>query len=329
MVTFLGAVHYNYGNDYMNYYIRYKGFVQQPFNFTSIMEREVYRDPGWVLLCYVFSHLGGFFMMVAVLNVVQNVIIYRFIKRDVARKWWWLGFYIYVFGTGYYLMSFTMMRQWFVVCIFLGLWNIIKKKKWLTALIILYLCTFIHGTAIVLLPFAFWGYIRSRDTKIVTIVFIIFVITLWIGGTLFDTFFNQVILLTETEEYVEIYSNQVREVHRSLGFALITIPLFVGIYYLFKVENSPARNKPLVLLSLIGFAINPISDIIPMIGRIGLYFSAYRFASIPIIYGSIKNRTIQMSLLFLFLLVIAYDYVIFFPTWKTGFSTFHTIFEVL
>ena len=74
LVTFIAMIHYNYGNDYESYYSAYNQVVSTPFNISAIMQGEVYREPGWALLCYLFEYLGGFFGMVAILNVIQNII---------------------------------------------------------------------------------------------------------------------------------------------------------------------------------------------------------------------------------------------------------------
>lgn len=122
LITLLGVIHYDYGNDYMPYYELSNQVTKYSFNLKAILAKEYYRDPGWVILCFLFKPIGGFFMMVAVLNVIQNCIVYRFIRRNVEKKWWVMALFVYLFVTGYYLMAFSMMRQMFVVIMFLGMW---------------------------------------------------------------------------------------------------------------------------------------------------------------------------------------------------------------
>ena len=74
-------------------------------------------------------------MMVAVLNVIQNVIYYKFIKANVERTWWPIAVFIYLFSTSFYLLNFSMMRQGLVIAIFLWMWKYIKNRKWFIALL--------------------------------------------------------------------------------------------------------------------------------------------------------------------------------------------------
>lgn len=95
LVTVIAMIHYNYGNDYESYHNAYNLIVSTPFDITNIMEGGVYREPGWALLCYLFSQLGGFFVMVAVLNVIQNIIYYKAIKKYVPKNLWFFSVFIY------------------------------------------------------------------------------------------------------------------------------------------------------------------------------------------------------------------------------------------
>lgn len=330
MVTILSAIHYNYGNDYMSYYELYFQIVNQPFNWTNIMDGVMYREPGWVILNYVFLYVGGFFMLVAVLSVLQNVFIYRFIKREVEKQWWGLSVFVYLFVTYFYLMSFTMMRQWFVACVFLGLWSHIKKGKWILPLIIIFLCSYVHSSAKILLPFAFYGFLPMRNSKVITLSFVGIIIALWIGGSWINNIFDQTVALSESERYVQVYGDQeIKSTGRGIGFMLTIVPLLVGLHYLLNEDRSKEQKKALVLLSLIGFAINPMNDYFPMIGRLEVYFSIFQIASVPLIYSFIKKVSLQKVLLLLYIIVISYDYINFFSLWKKGFETYHTIFEVI
>ena len=107
-------IHYDYGNDYMPYYNVYKQVTSYRFDLSGILAGDYFREPGWVLLCWFFKPIGGFFMMVAVLNLIENMLVYRTIKIYVEKKWWPLSVFIYLFSTSLYLLNFSMMRQKFI-----------------------------------------------------------------------------------------------------------------------------------------------------------------------------------------------------------------------
>ncbi len=332
LVTFLGVIHYNYGNDYLSYYNTYLSIIGTDFNFAAIMAGEVYREPGWTLINYLFEYLGGFYVLVAVLSIIQNIIVYHFIQREVPKKWHAIAVFVYLFSTSYYLMSFSMMRQSFVMFVFLGLWQYIKKKKWWVALIVLFICRFIHGSSTVLIPFSFWGFLPIKNRKTLALLFGSIVVALWVSGNWVDLLLEKTVMLTETESFYEQYQYAGNDSIGSFGLgALIQlIPLFVGINYIISSPNDNNSYIQLVLLSLIGFAIMPLNRLVAL-GRLGLYFSVYQIASIPLIYRNLKVLSLRYVLLGLFILIKFYDYIIFFsnPVWRDHYSTFHTIFEVL
>lgn len=331
LVTFLGVIHYNYGNDYMSYYNIYQLITEQEFNVANIMSGEVFREPGWTFINYLFNFPGGFYVMVAVLNIIENIIIYHFIQREVSKEWHTLAVFVYLFSMNYYLMSFSMMRQWFVICVFLGLWQYIKRKKWWIAIIVLLACRLVHSSSSILIPFAFWGFLPVKYNKTIVILFGSLVIALWVSGSWVSLLLENTVMLTETDKLFEMYQDSGENFGSfGLGAFIQLIPLFVGLYYLLSSTDDSISKKQLVLLSLIGFAIAPLNKFVAL-GRVGLYFSFFQIATVPLIYSNIRNRSLRYSLLGLMVLLKSYDYILFFsnPVWVQHYSKFHTIFELL
>lgn len=330
IVTILGMIHYDYGNDYMSYYEVYKQVTSYTFDLHGILAGEYYREPGWVLLCWFFKYLGGFFMMVAILNIVQNMLVYRTIKNYVEKKWWSLSVFIYLFSTSFYLLNFSMMRQGFVVCVFLGLWSLIKAKKWYLAAPILWLCSFVHTSALILIPFAFAGFVPIGKGKVWASLYIIVFLALWFSGSVLNDIFMSFMTIEEFQDYADTYSNDNNSMKIGLGFAMNLIPFILGMMYLRDTESGHSFSDKLVVsIGLIGFVITPFSSILPMIGRLGMYFGSYQMIAMPLIYKNLKRKDIQWALLFLFVFMRAYDYLIFFksPVWIDKFTTFKTIFH--
>lgn len=331
LLTILGAIHYDYGNDYMPYYELANQVTNQSFNLSEILSKDVFRDPGWVLLCLLFKPIGGFFMMVAVLNVIQNIIVYKFIKENVAQKWWTFAVFVYLFATSFYLMSFSMMRQMFVMIVFLGMWKYIIQRKWWIPLVVLYLCSFIHGSAKVLIPFAFWGFVPMKNAKYVGIGYGVLLVVLWFfKNTLNDLFLFTMTLNDGFSEYADTYGNDDTGLKLGLGFIINMIPFVLSLIFLMsKKNNYPSQAKSLVALCAISFLITPFGQIIRLISRIGVYFGIFSIAALPYIYDNIKNKTCRSVLLSLYILITLYDYYLFFTdsVYSEEYSTFHTIFQ--
>lgn len=330
LVTLLGAIHYNYGNDYMAYYDIYKSIVNVPFSWTNLLNGYIYKEPGWALLNYLFKPIGGFFMMVAVLNVIQNVIYYKFIKANVEREWWPVAVFIYLFSTNFYLLNFSMMRQGLVIAIFLWMWKYIKNRKWFIALLGLIAGSFIHTSAIILMPFAFWGFLRIRNGKFLAIIYIILFLTLWVAEDFLNGFFEIVIMFEEFQEYVN-YMKDAEQVEFGVGFLVNMIPLAVSLYYLITDRTQSEKNHQLVALSAVGFMIIPFSQIIPLIGRVGMYFNVFSIGAFTMSYSAIKTSMVRYGLVSIFVLMMLYDYWLFFNTgvFAKSYAEFKTIFSLI
>ena len=333
IVTILGMIHYDYGNDYMSYYDVYKQVTSYRFDLSRILAGDYYREPGWVLLCWLFKPIGGFFMMVAVLNLVQNIIIYKYINNYVDKRWWAVALFVYLFGTSFYLMSFSMMRQSFALIVFLGMWRFIEERKWWIPLVVFWLLSFIHSSATILIPFAFWGFLPVNKGKVVGILYALLLLLLWFSQNFLNDIFSYVLTLDDDfSQYADTYGNGNNSLNIGMGFVIYMIPFVLSIQFLLdKKQNYSKSQKLIVSLAAISHLITPFAQIIPITGRLAMYFSIYQLGSIPLIYSNIRKAEIRVVLLGLCLLIIFFDYIIFFsdPTWVGKYTNFHTIFEVL
>ena len=331
LITLLGVIHYDYGNDYMSYYRLYNQVTSYNFNLNAILEKEYYRDPGWVILCFLFKPIGGFFMMVAILNIIQNTIVFRFIKVNVHKEQWTFAVFVYLFVTSFYLMSFSMMRQMFAMIMFLGMWKYIIRRQWWIPLIITYLCSLVHGSALVLLPFAFWGFIPMKNAKYIGIAYVILLGVLWIFGNTLNEMFQFAMAMDDSfSEYADRYEDSDTGLKLGLGFVINMIPFVLSCMFLLSKESKHTyQEKSLVALAAIAFLIMPFGQIIQLIGRVASYFSIFSLASIPLVYGNIKNKGIRKIFVTLCVFITMYNYYLFFleGVYEEKYSTFHTIFS--
>ena len=165
------AIRYNYGNDFWNYSYHF----DEISNYKSISQCFNDYEPIWNVLMWLFKY-GNFSVFCAFIGLLCNVIIYRFVKNNVPRKWWGLAVFIYVFSPNLYVLSFSMMRQSLAMALFLFSWNYIKQKKIVVSFLILLAAISIHTSSILTLPFIFIGYAK----KIKTTGWVLFLVLLFI-----------------------------------------------------------------------------------------------------------------------------------------------------
>lgn len=334
MITSLAAIHYDYGMDYMSYMDTFDKVVNGHYTFYELIVGEVLRqhEVGWAILNWLFGYLGkyGFFWMVAILSIFQNIIYYRFIRNYVPQKWWILAVMIYVFSTHYYLINFSMMRQGLAIALVLWSYDYICQKKMLPALLILACAPLIHRSSLIMVPFAFWEYLPLKKGSFYVVLYSAIFIILFLSRELLDQIFGVVFQFEDFEYYYEAHGSKTNNSHFGIGFFLNLIPFVVSLRFLGKndVDND---KKRLVALACIGTMILPFTQIIALANRLGLYFSVFNLASIPYAYDAINNKVAKSTLVIVYVGMLFLEYTIFFQneTFFLSYAKFHTIFSVI
>ena len=329
IIILVSCIRYDYGNDYMAYFERFKSVVNYDYSISEILfGKDFDKEKGWYILCKLFSPFG-FFTLVAFISIVQNVIYYNFIKKEVAKKHWYLAMFIYLFNNSFFLVQLSMMRQALAISLFVFAWTYIKKKKLIPSLVLIYLATTIHQSAMILYPFILWAFIpKMCKYKYLAYIYIIIFLLLMTNSELLNDIFVGVMSIDDFEGYM-VYEGGNKITKYGLGFVLNLLPLIISLYYL---KNGHEENKKLIVsLSCIGALIIPFGEIIQLLGRVAYYFNIFSIVVVPITYFSINHKYIRNLLLFIFVFMNLYNYVLFFssPIWINKYSTFHTIFEVL
>lgn len=333
LVTFIAMIHYDYGNDYMAYYNTYNQVISTPFDIAKILQGEVYREPGWALLCYLFEYLGGFFMMVAILNLIQNVIYYKAIEKYVPKKFWVYSVFVYLFTINFYVMNFSMMRQGFTVAVFFAMWPLLRDKKYWITIPVIFALSFVHSSAKILYPFTFIGFLPSGHKTTMRIAFLMmaFWLLLFTNGRLVQTLFEQIVGLDEAFiSMSERYESSNGAGSFGLGAFIYLTPFFTLLYFLFKDKKNSEEIHIMAIISLLHVVTAPFNNIIHLVGRMAIYFNTFSIICYPIAYSIITNKSLRYSLAAILAFIIGYDYYLFFfgDGWEP-FKVYHTIFEVL
>jgi len=335
-ITIIGCIHYNYGNDYMGYLDMYYEITRIPLRFDYLVEDVYGRDPGWVVINHIFKPFGGFFTMVAVLNIFQNIIYYKFIKDNVAKKYWAFAILIYLMSGSLYIVNFSMMRQGLTISLFIFSWSFMKKKKILPALLILIIASTIHHSAKMIIPFALFPIIPIKN-RVLSITYVILIIVLFVSSKLLSDIFYTLSTVEELQgnQSMDYYSKADDADDLSsigIGFFINLLPLLAAIWVLnqkkyFLMDES---HKMLIAISLVSYVIMPFGQVISIIGRFGMYFDAFKIAAIPFVYSLLPRKWNQiLSSIYIFMLIYGYYSFFVSPVWMKNYSTFHTIFSLL
>ncbi len=330
LVTVVAALRYDYGTDYLSYLEDYEWVVSTPFSVERIINVAYHGEIGWPLLSYLCKYLGGFYTLIAIVAIVQNILYYRVIERNVPQAMWSVAMFIYLFNVHFYLLNCSMLRQGLIIAVFLSLWPYIQQKKWLPTVLILLLCTLIHQTAFSLLPFAFFGFLPTKNGKIWAVVLcVLYLISLFGEPLLRKIFFFVVGLSADLQRYQNDYGVQGGGLSLGMGYMLDIIGSMIPIVVCLFVSKNRSTNQLMLLFSFT-FCIEMLRAITPLAVRLSFYFLAYSIIALPIAYANIKNKKIVFALFIAYIFIKLYDYFVFFDsfTWFEKYSTYQTILQL-
>lgn len=335
ITTTLLAIHYDFGNDYWSYYDWFEESLSMPLPNTISEFLEMSRDPGWDILNLFFGGVfgdDGFFIMVAVLSVIEGLCYYRFIKNCISPRWYWFAMALYVFNNHLFILSFSMMRQSFVMAVLLFCYLWIQERRIILPAIVILLLSTIHNSVLLCLPFVFFSYIPIKNQR----VWSIWLVCLWLLFLVFSSILEPILLqfakLTEMfARYAEVYS-ETGDMTFGFGYFLRVLPFFALLYALFfcQIEED---DLPLVLIWSLSIIFIPFGTIIPIFGRLLFYFELLGLVVFPKIIVCFRNIIIRMILVLSILIFpiqqlrnAFYDPA---SVYYDAFLHFSTIFEVL
>lgn len=332
MMTCIAAIHYDYGTDYMTYYdlwYKYSGwdlkfFLDEFFTQTSYMES------GWILLNIIFGFKNGFFLLVALLNIIQNYVYFRLIRDYVSRENRWLAMFLYLFMDCLYLVNFSMMRQGFAAAMFVAAIMLMNKRRYVLAISILLFTTTVHVTAFVCIPFLLLYLIPQDKIKVLVQAMLGFLVVMFLFANMAKDLLTAVLTIEQFGKYEA--GDTISGV--GLGYVLNHIPNVVLMAAI--IRKGMLKTKEERIMSII-----TVSDMLltplqmsgaAMIGRLGVYFMAFRIAMIPTVYARIPVASYQKAVYFILIAMTLMDYYIFFNSWFYAESfggEFKTIFSVM
>ncbi len=329
IVTFIGCIHYNYGNDYEVYYYLWNTISQLSLN--ELFTTEIHTEPGWRIINWLFKFENGFFALVAILNIIQNYIYYRVIKTIVPRNWWWLSMFVYLCTTTNYPLFFSMMRQGLAISLILASFLYLRKKKVMPTLGLIILASTFHSSALITLPIVLLNYSKYKRIPVFALIILFLTFIVYVFKDIIDFVMKAFLSMSIFETYSTYTAGE--SVSLGLGFLLRIVPYLVSLYFLIAREQELSiEEKQITLISYVAFLFFPLATMgVTLVERIGYYFSIFQIVTIPLLYRKIKIKPIRNGLIFVLIYITWIMYYAFFQSevWKDTMMDFHTIFEVL
>lgn len=323
ILTIFVAIRYNWGNDYSGYLESFK-YVG---SFSSFDPNILGTEPGWNFLYYISQPIG-FFGFTIILTIFEYFVIYRLIKKFVPVEWYWFSIFIFTFNTSYLLVTSSMMRQFLAMCIFIIAIEYIIKKRWIISILLILLASTFHTSALILLPFSFFGYLNISLTKSRPYIwFGVYLLLYFIAVELLGDYFNLLLRLEQFEKY-EVYLNDDKG---GFGTGLGLIYNMILYFVLLLHQKYQSTNMKIIyILFAISVFFYLFADIAPLTGRLGYYFSIFSIVCYPLLFYVMKNKLLKNLLLVGIIVVTLKGFIDFFDPsgiWFKAFYTYQTIFS--
>jgi hypothetical protein len=261
--------------------------------------------------------------MIAVLALLNCIVYYRLLRKYVPPKLYWLGVCLYVFTPQFMLINVSAMRQSMAIMLFVYSIEYIQERKPIRYILCVGLASLFHITAIVLLPM----YLLGSRKWVPKIAMQIGTVTIFLALILFGELVSPFV-----KEFISSYfpKYQVYQdagtASTGLGFAYSFATLVLFLY----IKPSPSRGSALLVrLGAVWCMLAPITLIVSLLARIGMYLAPASLVAYPVVFKSIRepmDRTIFLAGLCVFTI---YLYLQFFSSdvWSVGYGTYQTIFS--
>lgn len=332
MITLIVCVRYNYGTDYESYYKSFSLTAHNPDVIRGIIEGRS-RDPLWTLINWALPRQYGFFLLIAIIGATQNYIYYKFIINNVDPKDRWKALAIYLFTAEMYLYNFSMIRQGLAVALCVAATMCAGEKKYKRAIILIAIGVSIHITALIIVPFLLLSFTKLEKGKMIAIIYIVMNFALFFTSNFARNILNNVLSFDMFNRFAEYRLTISATDSVGLGFALGSIVYLVMIYFIAKRFNKfPFEQRLCMFMTCMSLPVVAFSLIFSsLMGRMGIYFTAFQMVTVPNVYKEIKNKIFKYPLVMIYVFMMFVGYINFFnqPWVVETYKNYHTIFNRL
>lgn len=306
------ALRYNFGNDY-------EAYLNSFLDPSAITYRA---DPGWILLNRLFQPVG-FFAMTAVLAFLNCVVYYRLITKYVPAKYYWLAIFLYIFSPEFMLIHSSAMRQSVAIMLFVVSLGYLNKKDAIRYFLCIGLASLFHVSAIILLPVYLLGLFNWKSSAVSGVSVAGLFVSMFVFGESVSLYLGQFV-----HNYFEMYSvyQDAGMVNTGLGIIYLSA-MFILTVYFERFQNK--ETALLFRLAIMSFMFVPLTLLIALIARVGMYFTPATIIAYPIILGNLKRPLSKGIFVASLLIFTTYRFVTFFDSdvWRDYFSLYQTILE--
>lgn len=282
---------YNSGTDYWTYMDVYKLAPQSVIS-------EV-QDPGFTVICKFLNRFSDNPQLLFLVSaIITNVLIVNTLRKQSTQ--YELSMYLYITAYVYY-STFNGVRQWIAAAIVFSATKYLFERKFKKYLIIVIIATFIHASALIMIPVYF--IVNNKPFSINNLI----VILIFIGCSIaYVPFINILFRLLEGTQYAHYFDIMAAAEN---GANLIRLPVYFAplfIFGLFYNKLNPNREKKIDIIfniCILGFLIMVLATKQMFFARLIYYFDLYYLLLVPRL---VKIGCRRFNRLFYYILLVLY-----------------------
>lgn len=280
-----------------------QSFENIPGTFTDISRifSTDGKDKGFNITANLFKMIisDEYHLWFAFFAIIESIIFIYILRRESASI---LVSCYYFFASTLYYNYFSMMRQWFAVCLFFFAFKYLKDKKFWQYLIICIIAAQFHTSAYFCIPIYFFAHLKPWSKKQLSLVFAFCVALLFLNPMLSS-------LEGSDSTYSYVYETMATSSGSSPVRILISaVPVILCFMYRHKIDKE--HNKTLnisINMSIIGLLLTIVATFTSglYLIRMSTYFNLFNMIVFSWLLEKIitgKNRTLIKGCFYIFYL---------------------------
>lgn len=302
---------------YRGYYVDTGAYIRH-FQLTastlSAIPNEIATKDDWGFYCFIviLKSMGvqsyeTFFLILAALQILCMVYIFRRYSSDM-----WISFFMFIASTDYMSWMQNGIRQFTAVCITFAAFELLVRRKYVWFTIVTLIASTFHGSALLMLPFAFVmvGPALNRKTYLMIAAVTLMIpfidsFTPILEDLLSDTQYNDVVTGS-------IWAND--DGTNIIRVLVYSVPALVALFGYRYIRGSHDRAVNMCInASMVTMAVYLVSAVTSgiYIGRIPIYTTLHGYVVLPWmidqIFDKMSARLIKLLLVVFYLLFFVYQ----------------------
>lgn len=285
------------GDDTYNYSLKFEKIIQTPWSdvIDVVDDRDslmVAKDPGFNILQKVFSSVVPVFRFFLIAVALFFFIPFcRLAERYVSSfKQIFLFFCIYQ-ALFYSFFSITGIRQTIATVAIIWGVRLIEDNKCIKFFLLVLCASFIHKSALLLLPFYFLGKIPNSKYVMLSVLCALPLLFLAV-----KPFAGILTALAATDRY----AGYAESGYKTGGAINFTLFLIAGCLMTIFAKHKNPDKIPDVLVNAcaLGLFFSPLTWVDPSFMRVGQYFSLFALITIPVAVDNMNISNLSRHVLF-------------------------------